>query len=64
MNNKTLNVVFPLNRIQKEGIDSALLEVSLKEPSGDISLARAKESVKVLEGQLKEMQPSLDSIAE
>lgn len=53
-----------IEQIQKEGIDSALLEVSLKEPSEDISLARAKESVKVLEAQLKEMQPSLDSIAE
>lgn len=51
-------------RIQKEGINLALLEVSLKEPSGDISMARAKETVKVLEGQIKEMQPSLDSIAE
>ncbi|KAG0607985.1 hypothetical protein M758_8G069200 [Ceratodon purpureus] len=53
-----------IEQIQKEGIDQSLLEVSLKEPSGDISLARAKESVKVLEGQIKEMQPSLDSIAE
>jgi hypothetical protein len=50
--------------MQKEGLDPALSEVSLKEPSGDINLARAKESVKVLEGQIKEMQPSLDSIAE
>jgi hypothetical protein len=42
--------------MQKEGLDPALSEVSLKEPSGDINLARAKESVKVLEGQIKEMQ--------
>ena len=55
---------FPLYRIQKEGIDQYLLEVSLNLDSGDIGLARAKESVKVLERQFKEMQPSLDSIAE
>jgi len=36
---------------------------SKTEPSGDISLACAKQSVKVLEAQLKEMQPSLDLIA-
>jgi hypothetical protein len=52
--------LFPSYRMQKEGLDPALSEVSLKEPSGDINLARAKESVKVLEGQIKEMQPSLD----
>lgn len=53
-----------IEQMEKEGLDPALSEVSLKEPSGDINLARAKESVKVLEGQIKEMQPSLDSIAE
>ncbi|KAG0558584.1 hypothetical protein KC19_10G039500 [Ceratodon purpureus] len=53
-----------VEQIKKEGIDAALLEVSLKEPSADISLARAQESVKVLEGQIKEMQPNLDSIAD
>ncbi|XP_024402503.1 structural maintenance of chromosomes protein 4 [Physcomitrium patens] len=53
-----------IEQVQKEGIDLALLEVSIKEPSSEISLARAKESVKVLEGEIKNMQPSLDSIAE
>lgn len=51
-------------RMQKEGIDHTLLETALKAGSGEVTLARAKESVKVLEGQLKELQPSLDSIAE
>jgi hypothetical protein len=50
--------------MQKEGIDHTLLETALKAGSGEVTLARAKESVKVLEGQLKELQPSLDSIAE
>jgi len=49
---KKLNDNFnPLYKIQKEGIDSALLEVSLKEPFRNISLAHAKESVKVFEAQ-------------
>ncbi len=51
-------------RIQKEGIDPALLEQAIAEPNVDIDLARAKSSVKLLEEQFKQLQPDLATIAE